>query len=124
MAQLLFDSIETKTTRHRVESALKNLPKGLNAYSEVYRGCMERINSQVEDFKELANGVLLWIVCAKRYLTTSELQHALAIELDTTHFNENNIPGIEDIVSVCRFGHCRCRKQRYQAGALHDARIL
>jgi hypothetical protein len=61
---------------------------------------MERIKCQVPGSQKLATQVLLWIRCAKRPLTTKELQHALAVEIDTSELEEN-IPEIEDIVSVC-----------------------
>jgi hypothetical protein len=34
-------------------------------------------------------------------LTTLELQYALAIEVGDSELNEENLPQIEDIVSVC-----------------------
>jgi GPI inositol-deacylase, winged helix domain len=61
---------------------------------------MERIKCQVPGSQKLATQVLLWIRCAKQPLTTKELQHALAVEIDTSELEEN-IPEIEDIVSVC-----------------------
>ena len=62
---------------------------------------MERINGQVIDYKRLANQVLSWIVCAKRPLTTHELQHALAVEVGESELNDSKIPDIEDMVTVC-----------------------
>ena len=62
---------------------------------------MERINGQVIDFKKLARQVLSWIICAKRPLTTLELRHALAVEVDETKLDEYNLPETEDMVSVC-----------------------
>ena len=62
---------------------------------------MERINGQVIDFKRLANQVLSWIVCAKRPLTTRELQHALAVEVGESEANEQKVPEIEDMVTFC-----------------------
>ena len=62
---------------------------------------MDRINSQVTDFKELAHQVLSWIFCAKRPLTTRELQHALAVEVGESELNEHKLPEIEDMVTVC-----------------------
>jgi len=53
------------------------------------------------DQEELAKQVLGWITFAKRPLTTSELQHALGVELDALELDETNLPDIEDIVSVC-----------------------
>ena len=62
---------------------------------------MERINGQIEDQKELAKQVLSWITCAKRPLTTTELQHALGVEVGESKLDEDNFSQIEDIVSVC-----------------------
>jgi ankyrin repeat protein len=62
---------------------------------------MERINGQVKDQEELAKQVLSWITCAKKPLATSELQYALAVEIGESQLDEENLPDIEDIVSVC-----------------------
>ena len=62
---------------------------------------MDRINGQTADQKELAKQVLSWITCAKRPLTTSELRYALAVEIGKPELDEDNLPDIEDIVSVC-----------------------
>lgn len=68
---------------------------------QAYKEAMERINEQKPGFRRLANKVLSWITCAKRPLTTSELQHALAVEVGDTKLDEDNIERIERIVSVC-----------------------
>lgn len=62
---------------------------------------MKRIQGQVSDQTELAMQVLAWITCAKRPLTTAELQSALAVEINESDFDEDNIPDIIDMVSVC-----------------------
>ena len=62
---------------------------------------MERISGQKQGFQLLANKVLLWITCAKRPLTTTELQHAIAVEVNDAELDKDNLPEIEDIVSVC-----------------------
>lgn len=62
---------------------------------------MERINRQKAGLKDLANRVLLWIIYAKRPLAPSELQHALAVEVGELKLDKENLPQIEDIVSVC-----------------------
>lgn len=66
-----------------------------------YKEAMARINEQKPGFRRLANKVLSWITCAKRPLTTLELQHALAVEVGDTKLDEDNIERIERIVSVC-----------------------
>jgi hypothetical protein len=62
---------------------------------------MERIEGQIADSQELAKQVLSWIACAKRPLTTSELRHALAVEIGESELDEDNLPEVEDMVSVC-----------------------
>lgn len=62
---------------------------------------MERIKMQTEGLQQLANNVLSWITYAKRPLTTTELQHALAVETDEPELDEENLPQVEDMVSVC-----------------------
>jgi ankyrin repeat protein len=62
---------------------------------------MERINGQVKDQEDLARQVLLWITCAHRPLATTELQHALGVEVGEPRLDKDNLPEIEDMVSVC-----------------------
>ncbi|VUC29558.1 unnamed protein product [Clonostachys rosea] len=69
--------------------------------NRAYSQAMERINSQLEGFKNLAMKVLLWTTCAMRQLTTVELQHAIATKLKQSQFDLGDIPQVEDMVSVC-----------------------
>jgi ankyrin repeat protein len=62
---------------------------------------MDRIEGQLVDQKELAKQVLMWITCAKRPLTTSEICCALAVEVGKLELDEENLPDITDMVSVC-----------------------
>src|SRR3984885_15109292 len=84
-----------------IRTALKKLPRGSQAYDQAYKDAMERIRGQVIDSQELAKQVLLWITCAKRPLTILELRHALAVEIGEPELDEENLPEIEDMVSVC-----------------------
>jgi Ankyrin repeats (3 copies) len=77
------------------------LPKGLDALDSAYKEAMERIQGQVADSQELAKQVLSWIACAKTPLTTLELRHALAVEIGEPELDEENLPDVEDIISVC-----------------------
>jgi hypothetical protein len=62
---------------------------------------MERIDGQKSGFGLLAKKVLSWIICAKRPFTTSELQHALAVNIGDRNLDEENLREIDDMVSVC-----------------------
>jgi len=77
LAQLHLESLTGKRSPKAIRAALKNLATGSGAYDHAYEDAMERIDSQIKDQEELAKQVLSWITCAKRPLTTSELQHAL-----------------------------------------------
>ena len=91
MAQLYLGSLKDKTTVKAIKSALKQFQKKsqgssedkkLKVLSSAYEEAMERINRQPPGFQVLANNVLAWITCAKRPLTTRELQHAIAVEME------------------------------------------
>ncbi|RDW57292.1 hypothetical protein BP5796_12742 [Coleophoma crateriformis] len=101
LAKLHLDSLVGKRSLTALQNALANLRSGSNAYNYAYEDAMIRIQGQVADQKELAKQVLLWITCANRPLTATELQHAIAVEADKKELDENNISDIEDIVSVC-----------------------
>lgn len=62
---------------------------------------MKRISGQNIEFEELAKLVLSWITCAKRPLTVTELQHALAVVPGDLELYLENLPQIKDMVSVC-----------------------
>ncbi|WJG34361.1 uncharacterized protein FOBCDRAFT_194101 [Fusarium oxysporum Fo47] len=101
LAQLHFQSVSTKKTLKKIKHALNNLSSGPKAYDIAYKKAMERIGGQDQDSKELATQVLSWITCAKRVFTTLELQHALAVEERDVELNKENLPQIDDMVSVC-----------------------
>ncbi|KAG9230435.1 hypothetical protein BJ875DRAFT_385145, partial [Amylocarpus encephaloides] len=101
LAQLYIDSLKGKKSLKAIRTFLKTLPTGLKAYDRAYKDAMERIEGQLAEEEELAKQVLSWITCAKRPLTTSELEHALAVEIGELQFDQANLSLIEDIVSVC-----------------------
>ncbi|KAF3916571.1 Ankyrin-3 [Dactylellina cionopaga] len=75
---------------------------GETAYDRAYENAMERIRCQnSSESEDLANQVLSWIIFAKRPLNISELQHAVAVELGESEFDEENVPEINDMVSAC-----------------------
>ncbi|KAM0252823.1 hypothetical protein ACHAQJ_007562 [Trichoderma viride] len=101
LAQLHFETIRTIKRPKIIEDTLRNLPTGQKAYDYAYEEAMRRINGHDATSRELALLVLSWITCAKRPLTTVELQHALAVEAGATKLDEKNLVQIEDIVSDC-----------------------
>ncbi|KFY05410.1 hypothetical protein V491_09146, partial [Pseudogymnoascus sp. VKM F-3775] len=101
LAQLHLESLIGKRSPKAIKNALEKLPTGSGAYDKAYKEAMERIEGQIEDSRDLAKQALGWITCSKRPLSTLELQHALAVEIGQPSLDEENLPEIEDIVSVC-----------------------
>jgi ankyrin repeat protein len=82
-------------------TALKKFPKGSEAYNYAYEEAMERVEGQITNSRDLAKQVLSWITCARRPLTTLELRHALGVEIGESKLDEENLPEVEDMISVC-----------------------
>ncbi|KAH9898943.1 ankyrin repeat-containing domain protein [Xylariomycetidae sp. FL2044] len=101
LAQLYFDQVKSKKTLKRVKDALNNLVSGPAAYDSAYEDAMKRIMDQDEDSRDMAESMLALIVCGCEPPSLKELRYALAVEPDTSDLDEENIPDIDDMISVC-----------------------
>lgn len=116
LARIYLDSLEDRLTISAVKGALQEMPeqhrrsskgqspadqKALDLLHLAYRQVMQRIDGQRPGFRDLAKKVLAWITFTKRPLTGLELQLALAVEENASELDEDNLPQIEDMVSVC-----------------------
>ncbi|KAH6983729.1 hypothetical protein EDB80DRAFT_245320 [Ilyonectria destructans] len=110
LAQLYLGLLGDKLTLNDIRSAMETFRKqgqGLGedqkdqVLARAYEQAMERINGQMPGMKTLAMKVLSWITCAKRQLTTSELQHALATKTGKSELDHGDLLHIGDMVSVC-----------------------
>jgi hypothetical protein len=72
-----------------------------NAYDHAYSETMNRIECQGLNASELVKRTIGWIINAKTILTITELEHALAVEIGTSEFDETNITDIEQLTSYC-----------------------
>lgn len=90
-----------KTTPKQVKSTLAILSHGAAALDDAYSEALERIEGQKAGHVELAKNALTWITFAKRPLTTVELCCALAVEPGEAELDPDNIPDVNEIVSVC-----------------------
>ena len=96
------------TTERQVRSVLEKVSKNSKGakelkqvYDQAYDEAIKRIESQPPKKRGLARNVLSWITYAQRALTVGELCHALAVEPGEKELHQDNIPDIEDVVSVC-----------------------
>ncbi|KAH8586341.1 ankyrin repeat protein, partial [Bisporella sp. PMI_857] len=101
LAQLHLNSLKGKRSPKAVRTALSKLVTGSEAYDHAYEEAMERIEGQLSDEEELGKQVLYWIICAKRPLTTAELQHALAVEPEETQLDLENLSQVGDMIAAC-----------------------
>ncbi|KAL2841282.1 hypothetical protein BJY01DRAFT_236447 [Aspergillus pseudoustus] len=101
LAQLHLASLVGTTSPKSLRAKLQSLPTGSGAYDKAYDNAMARVEGQPREQVALAKEVLSWVTCAWRPLRTTELQHALAVELGETTLDGENLPQIEDMVSVC-----------------------
>ncbi|KFY31446.1 hypothetical protein V493_01097 [Pseudogymnoascus sp. VKM F-4281 (FW-2241)] len=101
LARLHVDSLRDKPTKKAVKSTLISLPKGSAAINKAYDNAIERIENQLPGESELAKRVLSWITYAERQLTTKEISHALAVEVGDLELDEDNIPDIDHMITVC-----------------------
>jgi hypothetical protein len=84
-----------------VKSTLAKLSKGSAALDDAYKEAIQRIEGQLSGDYELAKSVLWWITYAKRPLTTAEICCALAVEPEEAELDPENVPDVEDLLSVC-----------------------
>lgn len=98
LARLHLDSLTAKTTLRKMKAALSSLPEELD---RTYDQVLQRIHAQGTDHAMLALKVLGWIRYAARPLGTRELQHAMAVEPGDSQFDEDGIPDIGLVLSVC-----------------------
>ena len=61
----------------------------------------KRVEGQLQDQKKLAKRVISWISCSKRPLTSSELEHALAVDIGDSELDRENITRVDDMVAFC-----------------------
>ncbi|KAL5381794.1 hypothetical protein DPSP01_006977 [Paraphaeosphaeria sporulosa] len=101
LARLHTESLLDKRTTKEVKSTLDRFSKGSAALNDAYDEALQRIDGQLDGDKELAKKVLSWVTYARRPLTTAELCCALAVERDGTELDPENVPDIEDLLSVC-----------------------
>ncbi|KAJ5108060.1 hypothetical protein N7456_004735 [Penicillium angulare] len=110
LAKLYLDFLGNATTHKAVRTALfrfSDTPNSsspgevTNAFDRVYGRIMRRIQDQPKGLHQLANKVLSWITCAMRPLSPLALQHALAVDSNSREVEEENVPNLEDMITVC-----------------------
>ena len=93
------DAISECSTAGEIETALKNLPEGLN---ETYTRILLKIVSQKDAIATRAEKILTWLVGSFRPLRLVELEEALMVEPGNKKLNESlRLMRATDILTTC-----------------------
>ncbi|KAF6790311.1 ankyrin [Colletotrichum musicola] len=105
LVALNLHSLSRKLTRRDIRASLSVLRKTLDA---TYEQALEKIRTQAEEDVELAETVIMWILCARRPLSVLALQHAYAVHLlsqdgdgEPMSLEDDDLPPKEIITGVC-----------------------
>ncbi|KAJ7582122.1 ankyrin repeat-containing domain protein [Mycena floridula] len=98
LVHLHLESLKNIPNCGMLRKALAILP---DAIHNSYDTTMHRINSQGKFCAQLAKQVFKWLVYVKRPLTMLELRHALAISLESTRMNHDDITEAERLIEIC-----------------------
>ncbi|ETS78911.1 hypothetical protein PFICI_08764 [Pestalotiopsis fici W106-1] len=101
LAQLHLNALIAMPTKGKIKRALEGLSSGLAGLHDVYESAMVRIESQNSERSELAKSVLSWIVHARTPLSVMQLQHALSVTPNAKAIDEDDIPTVGTLQSVC-----------------------
>lgn len=85
-----------------VKRKLARLPQGINATDSAYDQCVQRIESQ--SHCERAKLAISWLTLCPWPIATSDLCRILSFKdgfVFVKKFDPENVPEIEDIVSIC-----------------------
>ncbi|KAJ7138321.1 ankyrin repeat-containing domain protein [Mycena epipterygia] len=77
------------------------MTRGTTDLKQAYSDAMERINHQNEEYRKIARSALIWVTYAKRLLTVTELQEALAVEGEAKGLDPDNCLEISTILAAC-----------------------
>ncbi|KAJ7574506.1 hypothetical protein C8J56DRAFT_1172812 [Mycena floridula] len=100
LAKLHLYSLARQTNVKALRKALEGLPADI---WKSYDNAMLRIDAQGETDSKLAYHIFYWLSCSKRPLTVLELQHAVAVSLDSemTDMEPDAIVDIRILTDVC-----------------------
>jgi hypothetical protein len=102
MAKSHIKGIMSASSQTEIREALRDLSSGID---EMYQKDMQRIRSQPQKDKELAERTLLWVFGSRRQLTIPELQHALAVlnlKPDQNEVPKADLPHPDIVFEVCQ----------------------
>ena len=101
LVSLNIEAILRETTLHQRREKLDIMANGLGL-GGAYDATIKRIKAQQGNRERLGMATLMWISHAERPLSVDEICHALAVEIESTDTNPNNIPSIQTVLGCCQ----------------------
>lgn len=101
LAELHLRSLKNKKSPKALRASLAKLSVGSDAYDSAYQDAMTRISGLGPESEALAKQALLIIIFAREPLRTEDLAYALSVEPDSETIDDDNVPDIDDIASIC-----------------------
>ncbi|EXJ57084.1 hypothetical protein A1O7_07428 [Cladophialophora yegresii CBS 114405] len=99
----LLPALQVKTildqiTKADVKRTLLHLSTDL---THAFQSTIQRISNLSVTRRDLAFRILMWLSHARRPLSPSELQHAMALRLEDTDLDRDNFPSVRTLVDCC-----------------------
>lgn len=98
---LHLNALTALPTKGDILNALNNINKGSNPLDTVYELIIKKIKNQSNGITRLAKKILLWIMYTKKLMSSTEIQQALNIRLNTRAVNTNYYLNIKQIMLIC-----------------------
>ena len=94
-------TISKASNLKKLKRALESIASNNYSLDEAYNVTMERLKAQDGGIQAESITLLSFITHASRELTVSELEHALAIEVDEAGFDTDNISDLREAIDSC-----------------------
>ena len=101
LAKLYLNLIQNEINEKRIRKVIERFQNGSGAYDDVYDETMQRIQQQGQYSQSIAQTIFGWVLLSTRALSIPEIQHALAVEVDESEFDETNVIEVDELVSIC-----------------------
>jgi hypothetical protein len=95
------ETISKISNLKKLKRALESMASGSYSLDDAYNDTMERIKTQPDGMQADSIILLSFVTHASRALTVSELEHALAIEVDEPFFDTDNISDLREAIDSC-----------------------
>ncbi|KAJ4251405.1 hypothetical protein NW762_011387 [Fusarium torreyae] len=102
LARFHMEAILETTSPNGILEATKSLPRGPDAYHEIYSKTVQRIGNQSPEYRILAKRTLEWIICAQRPLNVQELREALAIKSGSSCLDRLDLSSTDALIESCK----------------------